>query len=63
MPVMRGGRRLAAAPPLADIRRHAATELDRLPEALRRLAPDAPYEVHVADRLSKLAAEFDRGVG
>jgi nicotinate phosphoribosyltransferase len=63
VPVMRGGRRLAAAPPLANLRRRAASELERLPEALRRLTPGAPYEVHVADRLSKLAAEFDRGVG
>jgi nicotinate phosphoribosyltransferase len=63
VPVMRGGRRLAEARPLGDIRRRAASELDRLPEASRHLTPGAPYEVEVADRLSKLAAEFDRGGG
>jgi nicotinate phosphoribosyltransferase len=62
VPVMRRGQRLAAGPALTDIRRHAARNLELLPEGLRRLTPGAPYEVHVADRLSALAAEFDRHV-
>jgi len=37
MPVMRAGKRLAAAATLADIRSHAATNLARLPEPLRQL--------------------------
>ena len=36
-PVMRGGKRLAAAPTLAQIREHAARELAKLPEPLRKL--------------------------
>jgi nicotinate phosphoribosyltransferase len=58
-PVMRGGRRLAPSPSLDEIRRHAKHELERLPEALRRLEPGAGYSVEVADDLVKLAAEVD----
>jgi nicotinate phosphoribosyltransferase len=59
-PVMRGGRRLAPSPTLDDIRRHAKHELERLPDALRRLEPGAAYPVEVADDLVKLAGEVDR---
>jgi nicotinate phosphoribosyltransferase len=58
-PVMRGGRRIAPSPPLADVRARAARDLERLPEPLRRLEPDARYPVHVADALTRLAAEVD----
>jgi nicotinate phosphoribosyltransferase len=58
-PVMRNGRRLAPAPSLDEIRRHAKRELERLPQALRRLEPGAGYPVEVADDLVKLAAEVD----
>jgi nicotinate phosphoribosyltransferase len=58
-PVMRGGRRIAPSPPLADVRARAARDLERLPEPLRRLEPDARYPVHVADALTWLAAEVD----
>lgn len=37
--VMRGGKRLAPAPPLAAIREYAASETAKLPPALRGLAP------------------------
>jgi nicotinate phosphoribosyltransferase len=57
--VMRGGRRIAPSPPLADVRVRAARDLERLPEPLRRLEPDARYPVHVADALTRLAAEVD----
>jgi len=59
-PVMLAGRRLAPAPALDEIRRRAKDELERLPEALRRLEPGATYPVEVADDLVELAAEVDR---
>jgi len=57
--VMRDGRRLRPKPPLAVVREHAARELARLPEPLRRLEP-AVYPVTVTDRLRRLAEETDR---
>jgi nicotinate phosphoribosyltransferase len=59
-PVMKMGRRLAPSPTLAEIRAHAARELERLPEPLRRLTPGTSYPVQVADTLVRLAAEVDR---
>lgn len=59
VPVMRGGRRLAPSPDLAAVRRHAADNLARLPEPLRRL--DAfDYPVEIAPALRELAAQVDR---
>ena len=58
--VMRGGRRVAPPPSLDEIRRHAKRELERLPQALRRLQPGATYPVEVADDLTELAAAVDR---
>ncbi|MEX0751808.1 MAG: nicotinate phosphoribosyltransferase [Xanthobacteraceae bacterium] len=57
--VMQGGRRIALSPTLAEIRARAARALERLPEPLRRLEPDASYPVQVADALKRLAAEVD----
>lgn len=62
-PVMRAGRRLAPAEPLADLRRHAAAELARLPEPLRTLDPlpdAAAYRVDIASGLQALARQLDR---
>jgi nicotinate phosphoribosyltransferase len=59
-PVMRGGRRTAAAVPLDAIRRHAAGELARLPPALARLDQAAALPVEIAPALVRLAAEVDR---
>jgi nicotinate phosphoribosyltransferase len=59
-PVMREGRRLRPPETLADIRLRTKRELERLPEPLRRLEPNATYAVEVADDLVKLAAEVDR---
>jgi nicotinate phosphoribosyltransferase len=56
---MQNGRRSGPAPSLADIRAHAARELARLPEPLRRLDPRASYPVEVADALVQLAAQVD----
>ncbi|MEJ2436007.1 MAG: hypothetical protein P8Y53_23770, partial [Pseudolabrys sp.] len=62
-PVMRGGKRLAPAPTLAEIRERAAAELKRLPEPLARLEPGATYPVTVSDALKSLAAEANRNTG
>jgi nicotinate phosphoribosyltransferase len=59
-PVMRNGRRLDPTPTLADIRRHAAGELARLPDSLRTLTAGAPYPVLISESLMRLAAETDR---
>ncbi len=58
--VMRTGKRVKPSPPLADIRQQVKRELQRLPEPLRRLAPDTSYAVEVANELKALAAEVDR---
>ena len=57
--VMKSGKRVAPAPSLDEIRRHAKRELERLPENLARLMPGAAYQVEVADDLVKLAAAVD----
>ena len=59
-PVMQGGRRLQPAEPLAELQARATRELERLPEPLRRLEPEATYPVEVAPELVALAAEVDR---
>ena len=58
--VMQNGQRLAASPTLAEVRARAARDLDRLPDALRRLEPGSQYPVQVADALIRLASEVDR---
>jgi nicotinate phosphoribosyltransferase len=58
-PVMRGGKRLAPAPTLAQIRERAARDLARLPEPLRKLEPGADYPVTIAPALKALADEID----
>lgn len=57
--VMQGGRRVDPKPPLADIRRHAKSELARLPESLRHFGPDGVYPVHIAEALVRLAEAVD----
>lgn len=59
VPVMRSGRRIGPLPALAEIRQHAATELQRLPPHLKRLEPMA-YPVTVDPALQRLAEECDR---
>ena len=61
-PVMRGGRRLRPSTPLAEVKRHAAAELERLPDGLRRLDPQATYPVIIAPALRTLADEVDRHI-
>jgi len=59
VPVMQGGKRVAAAEKLATLRERAARELSRLPEPLTRLAP-FDYPVAIAPALKTAAAEADR---
>jgi nicotinate phosphoribosyltransferase len=59
LPVMRGGKRLAPAPTLTQIREHAARSLARLPEPLRRLMPNVDYSVQISYALKLLAKEAD----
>lgn len=61
VPVMRGGKRLAAAPSLAEIRWHSAAALHHLPPALAALAR-THYPVAIADGLRHLADECDRRI-
>jgi len=58
--VMQAGKRIVPQPTLGESRAHAARELARLPEALRKLEPRASYPVNVAKALVGLAEEFDR---
>jgi nicotinate phosphoribosyltransferase len=59
-PVMRAGRRLRPSPPLSALRAHAARNLARLPQSLRRLEHVPPYTVEISPALRALAAEVDR---
>lgn len=59
-PCMRGGRRLAPPPTLAQIREHHAAQRRSLPPSLCSLAPAAaPYPVRISDGLRALAREMD----
>jgi nicotinate phosphoribosyltransferase len=60
--VMRAGRRLGSPRTLAEIRAHAARELERLPDSLRSLDGAAPYPVTFGDALTRLSSEVDRRV-
>ncbi|NIR43992.1 MAG: nicotinate phosphoribosyltransferase, partial [Gemmatimonadetes bacterium] len=59
-PVMRAGRRVGPQPPLEEAREHAARQLERLPEPLRRLEEGYTYPVEVSRPLRALAEEADR---
>lgn len=57
--VMRGGRRSARSPALAEVRERATRQLACLPAALKTLDAAASYPVGVAPRLVELAREAD----
>ena len=57
VPVMRGGKRIAAAESFARMRERAARDLARLPEPLRQLTPGVDYPVQISDQLKALAAQ------
>jgi nicotinate phosphoribosyltransferase len=58
--VMQNGKRVRPPDALGAIKARARRELERLPEPLRRLEPDATYPVEIAPELVALAAEVDR---
>jgi nicotinate phosphoribosyltransferase len=58
IPVMRGGRRVTAAPALQDSQRRAAQNLARLPDPLRRLE-EFDYPVEIASAVHDLATQID----
>jgi nicotinate phosphoribosyltransferase len=60
--VMTQGQRVAPAPTLAEIRTHAARELETLPASLRRLEKAPAYPVVIAESLRRLSAEADRRI-
>jgi len=60
-PVMRGGKRVAPASSLAQIRERAVRDLARLPEPLRRLESSVAYPVEISAKLKALAAQTDAG--
>ncbi len=59
VPVMRGGKRIAPAPGLVQIREHAARELARLPPPLTQLQTVAHFTVAVSDALESLVETMD----
>jgi nicotinate phosphoribosyltransferase len=61
-PVMKGGRRLASSPSLADLRRHTATQLARLPESLRTLGTAPMHAVEISSALQTLAQTIDHAL-
>jgi nicotinate phosphoribosyltransferase len=63
MPIMRGGRRVAARPVLAEIRDRTAKQLSLLPDSLRRMAPAYTYPVEVAPALVRLTEMVDQCLG
>lgn len=58
-PVMKAGRRISAPVPLAQSRQRALRELNRLPDALKRLERAADFPVTVSESLQKLARDVD----
>jgi nicotinate phosphoribosyltransferase len=61
LPAMRAGRRIVPSPPLAEARRHALAELQRLPGRLRRLEHAEPqFRAEISPALRALADEVDR---
>lgn len=59
VPVMCAGKRLAAAPPLAEVRDYTQGQLAVLPDALRNLDATPAYPVDVAGPLRELARQVD----
>ncbi|MBU6434071.1 MAG: nicotinate phosphoribosyltransferase [Nitrospirae bacterium] len=61
-PVMAGGRRLAPAQRLTELRQRAATQLAILPDSLRSLEGGHPYDVRISQPLQDLAQAVDECV-
>jgi nicotinate phosphoribosyltransferase len=58
-PVMQGGRKIGVAVSLSEARARTARDIQRLPEALKKLEPAPVYPVLVSAALQKLAREVD----
>jgi nicotinate phosphoribosyltransferase len=58
-PVMIGGRRLFSVPKLTELRERAAAQVALLPETLRNLTCDHPYDVRISQPLRDLARAVD----
>lgn len=56
-PVMRGGRPLAASPPLSRIRADFLVSLSRLPESLRSIVNTGSYPVRLSELTSRLCSK------
>jgi nicotinate phosphoribosyltransferase len=61
-PVMTAGRRLVPVQKLTELRERAATQLARLPDPLRGLECDRPYDVRISHSLQDLARLVDQCV-
>jgi len=61
-PVMTEGRRLVPAQKLTELRQRAATQLALLPDSLRSLECDHPYDVRISQPLQDLARAVDQCV-
>ncbi|MDH3451382.1 MAG: nicotinate phosphoribosyltransferase [Gammaproteobacteria bacterium] len=59
-PVLRNGRRFNDLPTIEQIREYAATQLERLPAAIKQLDAGHSYPVDVHEGLRRLATEVDR---
>ena len=58
-PVMTEGRRLSPTPKLTELRERAAAQLALLPDSLRSLTCDHPYDVRISQPLQDLARTVD----
>jgi hypothetical protein len=61
-PVMTEGHRLVPAQKLTELRGRAATQLALLPDSLRSLEGDTPYDVRISQSLQELARVVDQCV-
>jgi hypothetical protein len=59
---MTEGRRLVSAQKLTELRERAATQLALLPDSLRSLECDRPYDVQISQPLQDLARLVDQCV-
>jgi nicotinate phosphoribosyltransferase len=59
-PLLRDGRRVATAEPLAVIRKRVQDQLELLPVPLRRLSGQPAYPVEIDPALQRLAEAIDQ---
>lgn len=62
VPVLKGGKRVAAPEPLAQARERARRGLEHLPAHLHALETAPPYPIRIAPALAALARQADREV-